>query len=154
MELKTNVESIEGRQDLLITRDFEISAELLFLAYTDPAIVEQWMGTKVLQLENRKGGGFAFETTDPQGNKYHFSGAIHDLVTNSRIVRTFEFENMSLGVQLELLTFEKLTDDSSRLIIHSIYESEEHRARALKMPFAFGLSMAHNRLEEIMSNSK
>ncbi len=138
MELKTKVESIEGRQDLLLTREFEIPVELLFQAYTDPGIVEQWMGTKVLKLENRKGGGFSFETTDPQGNKYHFSGAVHDLVPDKKIIRTFEFENMPLGVQLELLTFEKLTDDSSRLTIHSIYESEEHRARALKMPFAFG----------------
>ena len=32
-------------------------------------------------------------------------------------------ENAPFGVQLELLEFEKLTDDTSKLSIHTIFES-------------------------------
>jgi uncharacterized protein YndB with AHSA1/START domain len=154
MELKTKVNAEPGKQDLLITREFDLPVELLFKAYVDPEILEQWMGTKVLKLENNKHGGYLFETTDHQGNKYRFSGAIHDFVPDQKITRTFEFENMPHGVQLEFLEFQKITNQTSRLIIHSIYKSVEHRTQALKMPFAYGLSMAHDRLQEIANKLK
>lgn len=154
MELKTKVNAEEGKQDLLITREFELPLELLFKAYVDPEIIEQWMGTKVLNLENQKYGAYLFETTDPKGNKYRFTGTIHDFVPNQKITRTFEFENMPFSVQLEFLAFERLTDHTSRLTIHSIYKSVEHRTQALKMPFSYGLSMAHDRLQEIVTNYK
>jgi hypothetical protein len=40
---------------------------LLFKAHVEPEIVEQWMGTKVLKLENKKHGGWQFETSDAKG---------------------------------------------------------------------------------------
>lgn len=150
MELKTKVNAEDGKQDLLITREFELPLELLFKAYVEPEIVEQWMGTKVLKLENQKYGGYLFETTDPQGNKHRFTGSIHDFVSNQKITRTFEFENMPSGVQLEFLEFKKLTNNTSKLKIHTVYQSVEHRTQALKLPFAHGINMAHNKLEEIV----
>jgi uncharacterized protein YndB with AHSA1/START domain len=154
MEQKTKVIAEEGKQDLLITRDFDLPLELLFKAYIEPEIVEQWMGTKVLKLENKKHGGYQFETTDPKGDKLRFNGTIHDFVLNQKITRTFEFENKPFGVQLEFLNFKKLTDNTSNLTIHSIYQSVTHRNENLKMPFAYGINMAHNRLQEIVKNLK
>ncbi len=154
MEVKTKVNAEDGKQDLLITREFELPLELLFKAYIEPEIIEQWMETKVLKLENQKYGGYLFETTDPKGNKYRFNGTIHDFVINQKITRTFEFENMPFGVQLEFLEFEKLTDNTSKLTIHIIYQSVAHRDQNLKLPFAYGLNMAHNRLQEIVNNLK
>lgn len=93
MERKTKVHAEEGRQELLITREFDLPLELLFKAFIDSDIVEQWMGTKVLKLENKKHGCYAFETTDPKGNKHRFNGTIHEFVKNQKITRTFEIEN-------------------------------------------------------------
>jgi len=153
MEPKTKINAEDGRQEVLITRDFELPLELLFRAYVEPEILEQWMGTKVLKLENKKHGGYQFETTDPKGNKYSFNGAIHEFVPNWKITRTFEMENMPFGVQLELLEFEKLTDDTSRLKMHVVYESVSQRDQVLK-GMKYGLNMALNRLEEVASKLK
>ena len=49
------------------------------------------------------------------------------LVPNRKITRTFEMENTPFGVQLEFYEFEKLTDDTSKLNMHVIYESVAHR---------------------------
>jgi len=152
MERKTKITAEDGKQDLLITREFDLPLELLFKAYVESDIVEQWMGTKVLKLENKKHGSFQFETTDPQGNKHRFNGTIHEFALNQKITRTFEFEKMPFGVQLELLEFEKLTDATCKLNMHVIYESVAYRAEVLKMPFAQGINMAHNRLQEIVNN--
>ena len=50
MERKTKIHAENGKQEIVITREFELPVDLLFQAYVDPEIVEQWMGTKVLKL--------------------------------------------------------------------------------------------------------
>ncbi|WP_421939874.1 SRPBCC domain-containing protein [Pedobacter sp.] len=155
MERKTQVTAAEGRQDLTITRTFDLPLELLFKAYEDPEIVAQWMGTKVLKLENRKHGGYQFETYDPKGNiAFKANGTIHEFVTNEKITRTFEMENSAFGVTLEFLEFESLTADTSKLTMHVIYRSAAHRDENLKLPFDYGVNMAHNRLQEILNPLK
>jgi uncharacterized protein YndB with AHSA1/START domain len=154
MEQKTKVIAEDGRQDLLITREFELPLELLFKAYEEPDLVEQWMGTKVLKLENKKHGGYQFETTDPKGNKYRFNGVVHEFIRNKKITRTFEFEDMPFGVQLEFLEFEKISGERSKLNMHVVYESVAQRDQVLKMPFAQGINLAHNRIEDLLQVSR
>ena len=154
MERKTKINAEDGKQELTITREFDLPLELLFKAYEEPEIVEQWMGTKVLKLENKKHGGYQFETTDPKGNKHRFNGVIHEFIPNRKITRTFEMENASFEVQLEFLEFEKLTEDTSKLNMHVIYRSVAVRDQVLKLPFAQGINMAHNRIQEILNKLK
>lgn len=153
MEQKTKIIAEDNKQELLITREFDLPLELLFKAYEEPEIVEQWMGTKVLKLENKKHGSYQFETTDPKGNKYAFSGVIHEFSTNRKITRTFEMENAPFGAQLEFLEFEKLTEETSKLVMHVVYKSVAIRDQILKLPFAQGINMAHNRIQEIQGNN-
>ena len=154
MERKTKINAEDGKQDLLITREFELPLELLFTAYVEADIVEQWMGTKVLKLECKKHGSYQFETTDPKGNKHRFNGTIHEFIPNRKITRTFEMENTPFGVQLEVHEFEQLTDDTSKLNIHVIYESAALRDQMLQLPFAYGINIAHNRIQDILSKLK
>ena len=154
MERKTKIHAEDGKQELIITREFDLPVDLLFKAYEDAEIVEQWMNTKVLKLENKNHGSFLFETTDPKGNKHRFSGTVHEFVPEQKIIRTFEMENTPFGVQLEFLEFESLTADSSKLTMHTIFRTVDLRDQLLKLPFAMGINMAHNRLEEIVRNLK
>ena len=154
MELKTKINAEEGKQDLVITREFDLPVELLFKAYTEPELIEQWMGTKVLKLDNKKHGSYQFETSHNGNVVFKANGTIHEFLTNEKIIRTFEMENMPIGVQLEFLDFEKLTDNSSKLIMHIVYQTTEHRENQLKMPFEYGINMAHNKLQEILFNLK
>ena len=50
--------------------------------------------------------------------------------------------------------FEKLTDDTSKLTMHIVYKSVAHRDQILQMPFAQGINMAHNRLQDIVNKLK
>ena len=154
MEQKTEVVAPNGKQGLKITRLFDLPVDLVFKAYTEAGILEQWMGTKVLKLENKKHGSYQFETTDPKGNKYGFNGTIQEFVPDQKITRTFEFENTPFGVQLEFLEFERLTDNTSKLTIHTVFRSVAQRDQMLQMPFTQGINMAHNRLEEVVSKLK
>jgi uncharacterized protein YndB with AHSA1/START domain len=155
MEQKTKINAEDGKQDLVITREFDLPLELLFKAHVEAELVEQWMGTKVLKLESKKHGGWQFETTDAKGNVvFRANGVIHEYSPNRKIIRTFEMENAPFGVQLDILEFEKLTDDTSKVTIHTIYESAALRNQVLKLPFAQGINMAHNRLQDVVRQLK
>lgn len=155
MEQKTKIKTEDGKQDLLITREFDLPLELLFKAYIEPEIVEQWMGTKVLKLENKKHGSYQFQTSDNKGNVvFQSNGVIHEFIENKKITRTFEMENTPFDVQLEFLEFEALTNDTSKLTMQIVFKSLEYKNQMLKLPFAQGINMAHNRLQDIVSKLK
>lgn len=154
MELKTSVTAVPDRQEIFITRDFDLPVELLFKAYADAELIEQWMGTKVQKLQNGRHGSYRFETTDPRGNVHGFNGTIHEFEPDKKITRTFEMERAPFGVQLEFLEFEKVTEETSRLNMHVVYRSVEVRDQVLKLPFVQGINMAHNRMQEVMTKLK
>lgn len=154
MERKTKVHAEDGKQEILITREFDLPLKMLFKAYQEPEIVEQWMGTKVVKLENKNHGSYHFVTTDPAGNEHVFHGTVHEFLPNQKIIRTFEMENTPFPVQLEFLEFEKLSETTSKLNMQIVYRSVADRDEMLKLPFAQGINMAHNRLEEILTDSK
>jgi len=91
MERKTKINAEDGTQELVITREFDLSLELFFKAYAEPELVEQWMGTKVLKLESKKHGSYRFETKNDQGKVlFQANGVIHEFIPNLKITRTFE----------------------------------------------------------------
>jgi uncharacterized protein YndB with AHSA1/START domain len=154
MEQQTKVLAEDNKQEITVIREFNLPVELLFKAYIEPEIVEQWMGTKVLKLDSAPHGSYRFETTDPKGNKHLFSGTIHTCEPHQKIIRTFEMEGTPFPVQLEFLTFESLSDETSKLTMHMVYKSVADRDNMLKLPFAQGINMAHNRLQEIVNTLK
>ena len=160
MELKTKIKAENGKQDIVITREFDLPVELLFRAHVEPDIIGQWMSNphttaKVLKFEGKKHGSYQLESTDTQGKVVMRSnGVIHELIPNLKITRTFELENAPFGVQLEVYDFEPITENTSKLNMHVIYESVAVRDQVLKLPFARGLNMAHNRMEELLKTLK
>jgi len=160
MEQKTKISAEDGKQDLVITREFDLPVELLFRAHVEPDLLEQWMSNpyataKVLKFEGKKHGSYQLESTDAQGKVvFRSNGVIHEFSLNKKITRTFELENAPFGVQLEVYEFEPLTDNTSKLNMHVIYESVALRDQLLQLPFPQGINMAHNRLQEILNNVK
>lgn len=153
MEQKTRIHAEDAKQEIIITREFELPVELLFNAYEDPTIFEQWMGTKVLHMENKKHGSYAFETSHNGEVVFRANGTIHEFVPNQKITRTFEMEGTGFPVQLEFIEFEKLTSNTSKLTMHIVFKSIAFRNQLMQMPFAYGINMAHNKLQEIVSTS-
>ena len=150
MEQKTQVKAEEGKQEIIITREFDLPVHLVFRAYTEPALIEQWMGNKVLVMESKPHGSYWFETRGKDGSVlFKANGLIHEFIPDSRITRTFEMENTPFSVQLEFLQFEEQSAETSKLTIHTVFRSVEERDNLLKLPFSQGLNMAHNRLQQI-----
>jgi Uncharacterized conserved protein len=155
MKQKTRVTAEEGKPDLFITREFDLPVNLLFKAHVEPELLEEWMGTTVLKFESKKHGSYEIETKDNKGNvAFRAHGVFHDFVPDQKITRTFEMMGSPFGVQLEFMEFERLTDDTSKLTIHTVFKSLELRNQLLQYPFEPGINMAHNKLQEVVSKLK
>ncbi|MNR55588.1 hypothetical protein D3C85_1759930 [compost metagenome] len=63
-------------------------------------------------------------------------------------------ENTPFEAQLEFLEFEKLSENTSKLNMHIVYKSTALRDQVLKLPFAQGINMAHNRIQDIVNKLK
>ena len=160
MDRKTKIIAEDGKQELMITREFDLPVELLFKAHAEPELLEQWMSNpyataKALKFEGKKHGSYQLESTDASGKVvFKSNGTFHEFIPNKKITRTFEMENAPFGVQLEIYEFEKLSDNTSKLNMHVIFESAALRDQLLQMPFAQGINMAHNRLQEVVGKLK
>lgn len=151
MEQKTKINAEEGKQEIVITRTFDLPVKLLFRAYTEAELIEQWMGNKVLKIENKDHGSYKFETRDDKGNLlFSANGTIHKIVENKNITRTFEMENTGFPVQLEFLDFDAVADNTSKLTIKIVFRTVTDRDNMLQLPFAYGINMAHDNLERII----
>ncbi len=96
----THILAEPGKQEILITREFDAPRELVFKACSDPQLLVQWWGPRYLsthvdKMDVRPGGQWRFLNRDAQGNEYAFHGVYHEVLAPERIIDTFEFEGLS-----------------------------------------------------------
>ena len=150
---KTVVTAEPGKQDILITREFDAPRELVFKAYTDPRLISQWWGprgvtTIVDKLEAKKGGMWRF-VHQAEDAEYAFNGVFHDVISPERMVQTFEFEPMAGHVLLETITFED-HGGKTKLIAQSVFQSVEDRDGMLQSGMESGAAESNDRLDELL----
>jgi uncharacterized protein YndB with AHSA1/START domain len=154
---KTTITAELGKQEMLITREFDASRELVFQAFTDPELYVQWLGPRRLTMmletfEPRNGGRWRYIQKDQSGNEFGFHGVYHEVLAPQRIIDTFEFEGLPEKghVALETLTLEELPAGRTRLTAHSVFQSVTDRDGALQSGMEEGMNESHERLAELL----
>lgn len=157
---KTTLVVVPGRQELLITREFDAPRELVFKAHTDAAIYAQWLGdvtipggTTFTTFEPRSGGAYRFVSKDKDGNEYAFHGVYHEVLAPERIIGTFEFEGWPEAghVEFDTTRFEELPDGRTRMTILAVYQSVEDRDGMIASGMEDGMNQGLDRLDEILA---
>lgn len=153
----TNVIAEPGKQEMLVTREFDAPRELVFKAFTDPKLVSQWWGprrlaTYVDKMDVRSGGQWRFVHRDAEGNEYGFHGTYHEVLAPERIIDTFEFEGLPEAghVALETLKLEALPGGRTRLTTQSVFQSVADRDGALQSGMVGGIDETYERLGELL----
>ena len=77
---RTQITAEPGLPQILITREFDATRELLFRAHIDPALLAQWLGprwltTTIDRFDPQHGGIWHYIRWDPEGGEYAFGGA-------------------------------------------------------------------------------
>jgi uncharacterized protein YndB with AHSA1/START domain len=154
---KTSILAEPGKQELLITREFDASREFVFKAITDPNLIAQWWGprylsTQVDKMDVRPGGQWRFINRDAGGNEYAFHGVYHEVLAPERIIDTFEFEGLpeTGHVTLETMKLEELPGGRTRLTVQSVFQSVADRDGTLQSGMEEGVSDTYDRLAELL----
>ena len=155
---KLTVVAEPGKQETVLTREFAAPRELVFKAFTDPALLAQWWGlqntTSVIDhLEARPGGSWRFVERNEDGSEDAFHGVYHDVFAPERIVQTFEYEGMPGHVLLETTRFEDI-GGKTRVVTQSVFQSVEDRDGMVASGMEFGAEQGYQQLEELLAELK
>jgi uncharacterized protein YndB with AHSA1/START domain len=144
-----------GTPQLIMEREFDAPAELVFRAYTDAELIPQWLGPRRLQtrvetLEPRDGGQWRYVHVDEDGSEYGFRGVFHgDPSPESGIVQTWEFEGAPGHVSLETLTLEE-RDGRTLVRANAVYQTVEARDANIAHGMESGARESYERLAELL----
>jgi uncharacterized protein YndB with AHSA1/START domain len=152
---KTRIVSKPGRQDIIITREFESSPDKLFKAHIDPELYSQWLAPRkfvmdIQRFEPKAGGSWSYVFRDMDGHTLSFHGFYHEVKKDEKIVSTFEFEGEGYTI-LSVTKFEKLSPKGTRLTIQSIFQTIEERDAEAKYLTGDHLDDSFTRLEQLLT---
>ena len=97
-------------EQILITREFNAPAHLVFRAYTEPDLVRRWWHAKrgemtVCEIDLRVGGSWRYAMVTPDGFEVAFHGEYREVVPGERLVSTEVYEGMPDAAALDTATF-------------------------------------------------
>ena len=136
-------------------REFDATPAQVFRAHTDPALVEQWLSPRNLEMrieryDCRTGGSYRFVHAR-QGEEHWFNGCFHLVKPSELIIQTFTWEGMTEDVALERLRLEDLGDGRSRLVSESLCASFEGRDATLSSGMEDGVRECYEKLDELLA---
>lgn len=158
---KATVVAEPGKQEIIVTREFDAPRELVFKAFTDKDLYAQWMGPRGYEVtlerfEPHSGGSWRYIHTDKEGNTFAFHGVNHLVKAPEIIVGTFEYEGMPEEghVLLETGRFEELPGGRTRFVGKSVFQSVEDRDGMIQSGMEGGMQESYERLDEVLEKIK
>ena len=156
---KTTIIAEPGKQEVIITREFDFPRDMVFKAYTNPALYPQWIGPRGLtttleKYEAHDGGTWRFTQKDSNGSEYGFHGVFHEVLAPERIIQSFEFAGFPEKghVILETLRFEELPGGRTKLVGQSVFQSMADRDGMVQSGMEHGVVESYERLDEILAS--
>jgi len=154
---KTVVTAEPGKQEVIITREFDAPRELVFKAHIDPQLYTQWLGPRGYEMvldtfEPYSGGRYRYIHKDTNGNEFGFHGVFHE-ISEERMIQTFEFEGLPEGghVTLDTMQLESLPGNRTRVTIQSLFQSVSDRDGMVQSGMERGVNEGYERLDEILA---
>lgn len=131
-------------KDMVITREFNAPRDLVFRAWTDPALLSQWWGPQyftapIVKVDPRVGGQVLLAMRSPDGATFWSGGVIQEFDPPNRLAWTDHFADEDGNVvppetygmpadfpneTLVTITFESIAGNKTRLIIHNNIPAE------------------------------
>jgi uncharacterized protein YndB with AHSA1/START domain len=152
---KTIIAAEKGKQDIVVTREFDAPRELVFKAFTHPELYVQWLGPRDMEMtvnyfEARTGGSYRYSHHDTKGEEFSFHGVYHEVKNPERIVNTFEFEDMPGHVALDSAVFEALPENRTKFTGQTVFQSAADRDGMMASGMRSGLIQSYERLDELL----
>lgn len=149
--------SAPSDREVVITRDFEAPAELVFDCHTKPDLVRRWLlgppgwTMPVCDIDLKVGGRYRYVWHGPNGEEMGMGGIYREIVRPGHIVTSELFDEDWTGG--ETLVTTRFVEDAGRtratLTVH--YASKEARDGALATGMTDGMEAGYQRLDELLA---
>jgi uncharacterized protein YndB with AHSA1/START domain len=144
--------------EILITRQFDAPAALVFKAWTTPELVKRWWGFDtsewlVCDIDLREGGSWRYvtrESRDAGEFEVGFHGEFHTIEAPHRIVSTEVYEGFPDAVALNTLVFDEV-DGVTTMRVTVVHTCREHRDGHIESGMEGGMQISMNRLEDVVA---
>jgi uncharacterized protein YndB with AHSA1/START domain len=148
--------TLPADNQLLITREFDAPAELVFKAFTTPELVERWWSGKrgrvtSVEIDLREGGGWRYVMETNDGMEVAFHGEYREIVPGRRLVSTEVFEGIPDAEEHASLNTMTLTESDGRTAVEVLVEhkTKEDRDAHVNSGMEGGMQEAYDLLEEV-----
>jgi uncharacterized protein YndB with AHSA1/START domain len=138
---------------ILITREFDAPARLVYRAWTEPELVRRWWSgdrgeVTSAEIDLRVGGMWRFVMTANARFEVAFHGEYQEIVPAERIVSTEVFEGMPDAAALSTMTFTEVGGRTTMRILVQ-HSSQENRDAHINSGMEDGMQGSLDHLEEV-----
>jgi len=149
--------TLPGEKQILIEREFDAPAHLVFKAYTTPELVRRWWHANrgemtLCEIDLRVGGGWRYVMAACSGPEVGFHGEYREVVPNERIVSTEVYEGAPEAEAVSTVTFIE-SEGRTTLSILVQHSCREHRDAHINSGMEDGLQDALTLLEQVATSS-
>ncbi len=140
-------------EQILITREFDAPARLVYRAWTEPDLVKRWWAGErgevtSAEIDLRVGGTWRFVMVAHGGFEVAFHGEYRELVPDERIVSTEVYEGMPDASALDTMTLAEAGGRTTLTILVQ-HSSKKHRDAHIESGMEAGMQEAFDRLEHV-----
>jgi len=138
---------------ILITREFDAPARLVYRGWTEPELVRRWWSgdrgeVTSAEIDLRVGGTWRYVMTANAGFEVAFHGEYREIVPAERVVSTEVFEGMPDAEALDTITFTEVHGRTTvRMLVQ--HSSQEHRDAHINSGMEEGMQESLAHLEEV-----
>jgi len=154
--------SLPSDREVKVTREFKAPRELVYKAYTTPALVKRWLlgppgwTMPVCEMDVREGGKYRWRwRSEEDGKEFGFHGAFREVAAPAKIVHTEFYDPGDVGGDMgngALITVE-LTEKNGVTTLTSLMDfgSREARDAAMATGMTDGMEMSYQLLDGLLA---
>lgn len=151
------VVTLPSDTEILITRDFDASADLIFKATTTPELVQRWWGCaqwQVCEIDLRVGGRWRYVGREEEGFVVAFHGTYREIDAPRRVVTTEVFEGAPVPDPEAAATLNTITldehDGITTMTLRIQAPSRDVRDAIIQSGMETGMQASYDRLEDLV----
>jgi uncharacterized protein YndB with AHSA1/START domain len=160
--MKTEIVTDREKATFQAKREFNASVTLVWRAFTEPELLDQWWAPKPWKCETKSlhfkpGEKWIYEMVGPNGER-HGAVQIYEEIEYEQFFSGIDAFTDNLGNINEAMPVAKWkntfipTENGTLVITDAEYPNTESLESVLKMGMAEGLSMAQDNLDEVLKS--
>jgi uncharacterized protein YndB with AHSA1/START domain len=151
--------TVQGDRQILITREFDASRELVWKAWTTPELVRRWWHANrgemtVCEIDLRVGGAWRYAMVTPDGTEVGFHGEFREIEPFERLVSTEAYEGIpdaDAHAAVDTLTLTEMGDRTLMTVLVE-HPTKEGRDMHIQSGMEEGLQDALDLVEEVAAS--